>query len=454
MAHRRILTADQRRALFGLPDDEGECRRRYALDDDDLRRIGRRRKPENRLGFALQLCALRFPGRLLKPGEAIPEAMLRVIADQIDTDWRDIAGYGLRENTRYEHSAALQQELGYRPFMGAARAELERWLAGAALMTCDGADLADAFMTALRDARVIAPSPSTFERLCAAALVEAERQVSRILVGALGPHHVAALDDLLVLPEEARLTPLGALRAAPASAGTAGLHDLLNRLDQLRALGLPSMPSAAPMPRVTRLAQECARITDTHLREMNAARRSALLFAFVADALPRVTDIAIDAALGLIGSLFKRAERRCMDALVENRRGIGDIVRVHADLAVALINGRAEGRDLSAVVEESVGWATLARSAETAARLRSPVAADVLERIDAEHPRLRRVRPALPRRVRIPWRAGRHVPPGGARPIVWRRKIRWRKRRSADGLRAGALAQADPAGGQDRPQAL
>lgn len=36
-------------------------------------------------------------------------------------------------------------------------------------------DLADAFMADLRDARVISPSPSTFERLCAAALVEAER---------------------------------------------------------------------------------------------------------------------------------------------------------------------------------------------------------------------------------------------------------------------------------------
>ncbi|MFQ8433720.1 DUF4158 domain-containing protein [Amaricoccus sp. W119] len=58
MAHRRILTAGQRRALFGIPDDEGECRRRYALEDDDLWRIGRRRKPGNRLGFALQLCAL------------------------------------------------------------------------------------------------------------------------------------------------------------------------------------------------------------------------------------------------------------------------------------------------------------------------------------------------------------------------------------------------------------
>jgi hypothetical protein len=99
-----------------------------------------------------------------------------------EPDLRHLHRHG---DTLYEHSSALQQELGYRPFMGAARAELERWLAGAALMTCDGTDLADAFMAALRDARVIAPSSSTFERLCAVALVEAERQVLRMLAGAV-----------------------------------------------------------------------------------------------------------------------------------------------------------------------------------------------------------------------------------------------------------------------------
>lgn len=65
-------------------------------------------------------------------------------------------------------------------------------------------------------------------------------------------------------------------------------------------------------------------------------RRAVLLFVFVAAVLPRITDAAIDVALGLIGligSMVKRAERRCLDARVENRRGIGDIVRIHADLA-------------------------------------------------------------------------------------------------------------------------
>ena len=197
MAHRRILTKGQRRALFDLPDDEGDARHWYVLDEADLALVRRRRKPENRLGFALQLCALRFPGRLLRPGEVIPFAMLRVIAEQIGTAWEVIEGYGQRANTRYEHSSALQAKLGYRPFAGAVRQDTLRWLGSAAVHAADGADLAEGLVARLREARVIVPKPSTVERLCSTALVDADRFVERRLTEGLLAHHVRTLSSLL-----------------------------------------------------------------------------------------------------------------------------------------------------------------------------------------------------------------------------------------------------------------
>ena len=65
MAHRTILTERQRSVLFDLPIDETAMLRHYILADDDLEIIRARRRPHNRFGFALQLCALRYPGRLL-----------------------------------------------------------------------------------------------------------------------------------------------------------------------------------------------------------------------------------------------------------------------------------------------------------------------------------------------------------------------------------------------------
>ena len=55
--------------------------RHYALSRADLAAIDRRQRGHNRLGFALQLCAFRYPGRLLRPAEAIPEEALCFVLD-------------------------------------------------------------------------------------------------------------------------------------------------------------------------------------------------------------------------------------------------------------------------------------------------------------------------------------------------------------------------------------
>ena len=85
---RHILTERQRRTLLALPTEEPSPLKHYTLAEDDLEHIRHRRRPHNRLGFALQLCALRYPGRLLSPGEVIPPEVLRFLAAQTRTQGR------------------------------------------------------------------------------------------------------------------------------------------------------------------------------------------------------------------------------------------------------------------------------------------------------------------------------------------------------------------------------
>ena len=54
MARRTVLTSRQRSALFALPQREADLLRHYTLSDEDLQNIGVRRRPRNKLGFALQ----------------------------------------------------------------------------------------------------------------------------------------------------------------------------------------------------------------------------------------------------------------------------------------------------------------------------------------------------------------------------------------------------------------
>ena len=61
MPRRRALTEAQLESLLALPVTEADLLRHWTLSDDDLVAIGRRRRNHNQLGFALQLCALRYP---------------------------------------------------------------------------------------------------------------------------------------------------------------------------------------------------------------------------------------------------------------------------------------------------------------------------------------------------------------------------------------------------------
>ena len=83
---------------------------------------------QNRLGFALQLCAFRYPGRILAVGEAIPLNVLRFIAAQLGMRAEDLDGYAVREETRREHLAELRRIYGYRMFSGRCARDLKVWL--------------------------------------------------------------------------------------------------------------------------------------------------------------------------------------------------------------------------------------------------------------------------------------------------------------------------------------
>ena len=132
MPRRHILTEHQRHTLLALPTDEPSLLEHCTLAEDDLEHIRQRRRPHNRLGFALQLCALRYPGRLLSPGEVIPHEVLRFLAMQLVLQADDLLAYASREETRHEHLAILRRIYGYKTFTGRGTRALKSWLAGQA----------------------------------------------------------------------------------------------------------------------------------------------------------------------------------------------------------------------------------------------------------------------------------------------------------------------------------
>lgn len=62
MPRRSLLSESERESLLVLPGGKDDLIRQYSLSDADLALIKQRRGAANRLGFAVQMCLLRYPG--------------------------------------------------------------------------------------------------------------------------------------------------------------------------------------------------------------------------------------------------------------------------------------------------------------------------------------------------------------------------------------------------------
>ncbi|MTH94701.1 DUF4158 domain-containing protein [Roseibium sp. RKSG952] len=113
MPRRILLTDAEREKLLALPDDDTTLVRYWTLDDADHTLLETRRRADTRLGLALQLCALRYPGRVIRRGEVIPETALSFLADQLGVLPDALVDFAQRVPTRYEQLSILRQTYGF-----------------------------------------------------------------------------------------------------------------------------------------------------------------------------------------------------------------------------------------------------------------------------------------------------------------------------------------------------
>ena len=159
MALRELLSSAQREAFEAVPLDRAALIEPYVLSDQDLSLIRRRRGAQNRLGLAVQLALLRYPGRALLPDETPPAELLTFLARQLGLSPGAWAGNAERDETRREHLAELQLHYGLRSFGIEQYRSLATWLMPTALQTNRGVALVRAGIDELR--RRTASSTST-----------------------------------------------------------------------------------------------------------------------------------------------------------------------------------------------------------------------------------------------------------------------------------------------------
>ena len=106
----------------------------FTLTDADRQLVLSRHGAGNRLGIALQLCALRYLGFIPEAMAATPMEVVRFVAGQLGLPVEAVDQYRpRREQTRTEHAKTVADHLGFRRYGEAERQSLNQWLRDRAL---------------------------------------------------------------------------------------------------------------------------------------------------------------------------------------------------------------------------------------------------------------------------------------------------------------------------------
>ena len=177
-----FLTEAQRERLNRFPDDIGrdDLSAYFTLSEADIETIKRQRHDHTRLGFALQLCALRYLGFAPDDLSTVSPSVVEFIARQLDLAPTAIQDYGQRIHTRTDHLLSVQAYLGFRKASAADLDELTQWLLARALEHDKPTLLLQLACEHLHRQRIVRPGITRLEAVVSAARGQAQNETYRL----------------------------------------------------------------------------------------------------------------------------------------------------------------------------------------------------------------------------------------------------------------------------------
>ncbi len=396
MPRRDVFTKIERMSLLGVPSSEEALIQHYTFSESDISMIKQRRGEHNRLGFAIQLCYLRFPGYALPPDTIPNESLLLFVAKQLHFDSTLWPQYAQRAETRREHLLELQAWLGLTPFKKSHINGFVQQLTDLAQHTDRGVKIATVFIEMLHQQRIIIPSIDVIESVCAEAITRGTRQVYESLTDDLSTRQQQLLDDLLSIREGTTITTLTWLRQP---SGAPNAKHVLTHIEKLRTIHDLTLPDGLDRmvhrSRFIKIAREGSQMTGQHLRDLEPKRRHATLVAVIHDTRATLIDEIIDMHDRMLGTLFTRAKRNHADRFQQSGKAINAKVRLYFRIGQALLQAKTNGSDPFEAIESIMPWQVFTESIEEAEKLARSSDFDYLPLIGDGFSQLRRYTPQL-----------------------------------------------------------
>jgi TnpA family transposase len=442
--------------------------RYFHLSDADLELIASRRGEHNRLGFALQLCTVRFLGTFLEDPINVPPGAVAFVAGQIGlsttgnsknldkvtnlkSSLEDSLERYRKGESRWDHTEEIRLRYGYRNFTEQPEHfRLVRWLYTRAWLSAERPSVLFDLATArLVERKVLLPGVSVLARLVAQVRDRAATRLWHELAQAPNADQCAGLDALLEVPHGAALlsispsvqdhqgrqTPLDRLRRAPTYLSANGMVGALERLVEIRNLGVGDLDlSGIPPARLRALARYAMASRAQAIARMSEERRTATLLAFARYLEVTAQDDALDLLDLLIQTLLARVYRAGQQERLRTIRDLDAAALQLREVGLILLDLTFADMEVRAAAFTRVPVEKLAKAVATVGELAHPPDDNYYDDLLSRYSTVRRFLPLLLHTIHFMGAQGGH----GVQGVLQA----WDFLKSIEGQRKPAMSQA------------
>jgi TnpA family transposase len=311
----------------------------FFLSDSDRKAIMHLRGDPNRLGYALQICCLRFLGFFPEDLSQLPQIVVNYVAQQLEVELDDLALYGKRASTQRNHQRQIQLFLGYRRAAPIDLLGLEQWLLERALEHDKPTFLFQMACEHLHQNKIVRIGTTRLEKLVSTARQQAQEFCYQLLQPLLTEQCCKFLDRLLEVDIVLGSTQLSWLQRTPTSNNTTQILETLDKIAFLQRHGIEQWDFGQLNPnRTNYLAGIGAKSSNQYLQRTNESRRYPILAAFLKRSLYNFIDDLIEMVDQRLLDLHSEARRIFETERLQATRTINQKLKTLQDIGSILLN--------------------------------------------------------------------------------------------------------------------
>ena len=371
----QFLTDADHQRLNSFPDEitHEELHSFFLLSPDELDTVMGLRGDHNRLGFALQLCCLRYLGFFPEDLSTIPAPVVEYVASQLLLDSEILPLYGKRIRTRQDHQRQVQILLGYRRASPLDVLNLERWLVERALEHDKPTLLFEMACSTLKRQKILRLGTTRLAQIVSAARQQAQEVTYQKLQCLLTEKCCTFLDSLLEVDASLGTTRLWWLQQAPTDNNLGQMLTTLAKIAFLQDHGIAQWELSGLSPnRVKLLAKFGAKATNQYLQRANEVRRYPILVAFLSQALYTFTDALIEMFDQRLWDLYSKAKRQFETDRLKATKSINAKLRTLRDIGRVLLDPSVDDKTVRTVTFEQISPEQLQVALEETEQLLRP----------------------------------------------------------------------------------